>query len=470
MPGIVSYGAYIPLHRLSRRTIAEAFGEPGGQGEKAVANYDEDSVSMAVAAALDALTGRPAADLAAVYLATTTAPYAEKLAATTVAAALDCPAELRTADFTDSLRAGTTALLTGLETAAVQRAPVLVCAADCRLGGAQGSFEKELGDAAAAFVLGEEDVIARVVAVHSVAADFIDQWRSFGERIVRGWEERFVLAEGYFPQVKAAVEGVLAKTALTADRLAKVVLYAPNLRAHAAAVKMMGLKPEQVQDPLLDQVGNAGAAAVPLMLAAALEEARPGDLLLVVSQGQGCDALLLEVTDAIAELPPRRGVKGHLASKKTIDRYTTYLKWKNLLTVEAGRRPPRRRPSVPAVWRNRRQNLALVGSRCTACGTPHYPRQRVCIHCKAKDAMEPYAFVGKPARIATYTVDYLTISPDPPTVFAVVDFAGGGRVICEMTDVEPERLDIGLEVEMTFRRLYEADGLHNYAWKARMKR
>src|SRR5690606_31842401 len=133
--------------------------------------------------------------------ATTTAPYAEKQSATTVAAALNCREALRTADFTDSLRAGTTALLNGLETVQVQRAPVLVAAADCRLGGVQGSFEKELGDAAAAFVLGEEDVIAQLVAAHSVAADLIDQWRSAGERTVRAWEERFALQEGYFPQV-----------------------------------------------------------------------------------------------------------------------------------------------------------------------------------------------------------------------------------------------------------------------------
>lgn len=470
MAGIVSYGAYIPFHRLSRRTIAEAFGEPGGKGEKAVANHDEDSISMAVAAALDALTGLSAERLAAVYLATTTAPYAEKQSATTVAAALNCREALRTADFTDSLRAGTTALLNGLETVQVQRAPVLVAAADCRLGGVQGSFEKELGDAAAAFVLGEEDVIAQLVAAHSVAADLIDQWRSAGERTVRAWEERFALQEGYFPQVKAAVSGVLAKSGVRPDQLAKVVLYAPNARTHAAAVKMMGLQPEQVQEPLFDRVGNAGAASVPLMLAAALEEARPGDRILVVAQGQGCDALLFEVTEAITALPPRRGVKGHLTSKKAIANYTTYLKWKNLLPMEAGRRPQRRRPSVPAMWRNHQQNLAFVGSRCTACGTPQFPKQRVCVHCKTKDQMEDYPFADKTARIATYTVDYLTISPDPPTVFAVVDFDGGGRIICEMTDVDPSQLDIGMEVEMTFRRLYEAEGLHNYAWKARMKR
>jgi len=470
MAGIVSFGAYIPFHRLERKKIAEAFGEPGGKGEKAVANHDEDSLSMAVAAAQDALTGWPANRLAAVYFATTTAPYVEKQSSTTIAAALDCQAQIRTADFTDSLRAGTTALLAGLETVQAQGAPVLVTAADCRLGGAQGSFEKELGDAAAAFILGDQDVIAELVASYSVAADFLDQWRSQGDRTIRSWEDRFVLSEGFFPQVKAAVSGLLSQAGCRPQDLAKVVLYAPNARAHATAAKAMGLAPEQVQDPLFDRVGNAGAASVPLMLAAALEEAQPGDRILVVSQGQGSDALLFQVTDAIRKLPARRGVKGHLASKKQIAHYTTYLKWKNMLPLEAGRRPQRQRPSVPAMWRNHEQNLAFVGSRCTACGTPQYPKQRVCVHCKAKDQMEDYPFSDKKARIATYTVDYLTVSPDPPTVFVVVDFEGGGRIICEMTDTDPAQLDIGMEVEMTFRRLYEAEGIHNYAWKARMKR
>ncbi len=470
MAGIVSFGAYIPFHRLERKKIAEAFGEPGGKGEKAVANHDEDSLSMAVAAAQDALAGLRLDALAAVYFATTTAPYVEKQSATTVAAALDGKEQIRTADFTDSLRAGTTALLNGLETVQVQGAPVLVTAADCRLGGAQGAFEKELGDAAAAFVLGNRDVVAELVASHSIAIDFLDQWRSQGERTVRAWEDRFILEEGYFPQVKEAISGLLAKTGCKMRDLAKVVLYAPNARAHAMAAKMIGLAPEQVQDPLFDQVGNAGAASVPLMLAAALEEAKPGDRILVVSQGQGSDALLFRVTEEIRKLPERRGVKRHLASKKTIANYTTYLKWKNLLPLEAGRRPQRRRPSVPAMWRNHQQNLAFIGSRCTACGTPQYPKQRVCVHCKAKDQMEDYSFSDKTARIATYTVDYLTVSPDPPTVFVVVDFEGGGRIICEMTDTDPAQLDIGMEVEMTFRRLYEAEGIHNYAWKARMKR
>jgi len=146
------------------------------------------------------------------------------------------------------------------------------------------------------------------------------------------------------------------------------------------------------------------------------------------------------------------------------------LKWRQLLVTEPPRRPDPTRPSAPAMFRERRKKYAFYGSRCLACGTPQFPPQRICVHCQAKDNMEEYSFVKKPAVVATYTVDYLTFSQDPPAVFAVVDFEGGGRMICEMTDCDISKIDIGMEVEMSFRRLFEAGGISNYFWKARPKR
>ena len=69
--------------------------------------------------------------------------------------------------------------------------------------------------------------------------------------------------------------------------------------------------------------------------------------------------------------------------------------------------------------------------------------------------------------IATFTVDRLAYSPSPPVVFAVVDFDGGGRLPVELTDVDIDQVRIGARVELTFRRLFTADGIHNYFWKAR---
>ncbi|MCL6635998.1 MAG: OB-fold domain-containing protein [Peptococcaceae bacterium] len=470
MAGITSYGAYIPFNRLDRRRLQEAFGEPALPGEKAVANFDEDSVSMAASAALDCLAGADPGKVAAVYFATTTPPYREKQSATTIAAAVDARMDVRTADFTGSLRSGSAALLSGLDAVQAGAGPVLVAAADCRLGCAQGQFEQLAGDGAAAFLLGDENVIAELEASCSLSADIISVWRSADDRYVRSWEERFYITEGYQKAVYAAAKSVLKKAGLAAKDIARAVIYAPGPRYQAAVAAALGFAGEQVQDGLFGSVGSAGAAHAPMMLAAALEEARPGDRILFVTFGEGSDALIFRVTGAVADLPPRRGVKGHLGSKKVAINYQTYLKWRNMIPVEPPRRPDPDRPSVPAMWRGVRQNLSFYGSVCRRCGTPQYPRQRVCVSCQAKDEMDLYKFADRTGRIATYTIDYLTFSPDPPTVFAVVDFEGGGRMICEMTDCDPARIEIGMEVEMSFRRLFEAGGLHTYFWKARPKR
>ena len=84
--------------------------------------------------------------------------------------------------------------------------------------------------------------------------------------------------------------------------------------------------------------------------------------------------------------------------------------------------------------------------------------------------MEPYQFADRTAKIATYAIDRLAYSLNPPTVNVVIDFVGGGRFLCEMTDCEPDKVAIGDEVEMTFRRLFTADGVNNYFWKARPRR
>ncbi len=139
MSGIVSYGAYVPKYRIDRKLIYKAMGwlNPATfmPGEKAVANYDEDSVTMAVAAGIDCLTGIYRSKVDAVFFATTTPPYAERQNAEIIATALDCRADIRTADITDTSKAGTTAVLSAVD--AVKDGSlknVMVCAAVMRLG------------------------------------------------------------------------------------------------------------------------------------------------------------------------------------------------------------------------------------------------------------------------------------------------------------------------------------------------
>jgi hydroxymethylglutaryl-CoA synthase len=469
MVGILSYGSYVPYRRLTRAAIAAVLGVPPEKGERAVASFDEDSVSMGVEAARDALRAAPAIAVDALLFATTTPPYAEKLNAALVGAALRLPPELRALDLTGSVRAGLGALLQAADAVRGGARQALVAMADARLAAPEAKSERTGGDGAAAFLLGREDLLAEVVASASLTREFLDTWRAPGERFPHGWEERFALTQAHAPLLAQAAGAALERAGLRAEDLAAVVLDAPTPRAVADVAHRLGLPPARLADPLALTVGQTGAAHPGLMLANVLAAARPGDRILVALAADGADAAVLRVTEAAATRRPPRSV-GRLIESKGEVGYGSYLKWREILPTEPPRRPDPERPAGPPMLRSAAWKYGFVGSRCLACGTPQLPPQRVCVRCGARDRMEPYPFADRRARVATLTLDRLAFSPNPPTVNVVVDFEGGGRFICEMTDCEPERVAIGDEVEMTFRRMFTADGVHNYFWKARPKR
>jgi hydroxymethylglutaryl-CoA synthase len=469
MAGIVSYGSYVPYRRLKRAAIAQVLGVAAGKGERTVASFDEDSVSMAVEALRDALRGAPGPGVQALLFATTTPPYAEKLNAAIVGAAAQLPAEIRAADLTGSVRAGLAAILQAADTVQGGAPLAAVAMADSRLGAPEGKVEQTGGDGAAAFILGSHNVIAEIEASTSLTREFLDTWRAPGERFGHSWEERFALTQVYGPMLVNLIRTLLAKDKAAVSDLAKVVIDAPNPRAIDEAVRALKLDPARMADPLAATIGQTGAAHAGVMLASVLPACKPGDRILVAAAGDGADAMLLRVTPAAANYRPRRSVGGMIESKGDVS-YANYLKWREILPTEPPRRPDPERPAGPPMFRSERWKYGLVGSRCTACGTPQLPPQRVCVKCRKRDQMEAYPFADRSARIATFALDRLAYSLNPPTVNVVIDFEGGGRFLCEMTDCEPERIAIGDEIEMTFRRLFTADGVHNYFWKARPRR
>jgi len=469
MAGIVSYGSYVPYRRLKRAAIALVLGVAAGKGERAVASFDEDSVSMAVEALRDALRGAPGANVQSLLFATTTPPYAEKLNAAIIGAAAQLPAEIRAADLTGSVRAGLSALLQSADAVQGGASHAAVAMSDSRLGAPEGKMEQSSGDGAAAFIIGSHNVIAEIEASASLTREFLDTWRMPSERFAHSWEERFALTQVYGPMLVNLIRSLLDKAKITPADLAKVVIDAPNPRAIDEAVRALKLDPARLADPFAATVGQAGAAHAGLMLAGVLPAAKPGDRILVVAAGDGADALLLRVTPAAAHYRPRRSVGGMIESKGDVS-YANYLKWREILPTEPPRRPDPERPAGPPMFRAERWKFGLVGSRCTACGTAQLPPQRVCVKCRERDKMEAYPFADRSARIATFAIDRLAYSLNPPTVNVVIDYEGGGRFLCEMTDCEPERIAIGDEIEMTFRRLFTADGVHNYFWKARPRR
>jgi hydroxymethylglutaryl-CoA synthase len=470
MAGITSIGAYIPMYRLEQKEIARMWGGRGTGGTKAVAGYDEDAVTLAVAAAQDCMRQRDR-KVHALHFATTTAPYKEKQSAAIIAGAVDLDRRCRTADFTNSLRSGTIALNAALDAVNSGSAEeVLVAVSDCRMGAPKGRFEQILGDGAAAIAVGSDHVIAEVEGRYSIFEEFTDTWRKEADPFVKSGEGRFIHEAGYIPTMQEAVSGLMETHSLGAGDFSKIVYGASDAREHAGLAKTLGLDIARVQAPFFEQIGHTGTAAAFLMLIAALEEANPGDRILFANYGDGCDALLLLVTENAAAVHRRPTVADSLERTRSID-YGTYLNWRSLLPFEASSLPERAEPSLATRWRERRTISALYGVKCRNCGTPQInpigQRVRVCAACQTKDDFDAYKFSDKTGKLFTYAIDHLQPTKNPPGLNGVVDFDGGGRLICELTDYDLNRVEIGMPVEMTFRKLFQGEGIINYFWKAK---
>ncbi len=470
MVGIQSFGAYIPIFRLSRDAVAKAWGRGSLGGERSVANNDEDTATMAVEAVFDCLKGMDRGGIDGLFFASTTPPYREKQTACLLSTVADLREDLFTVDLANSLRAGTNAMImAGNAVKSEASKGVLVAASDCRLGHPRSDQEQSFGDGAAAVLFGNENAIAELEATHSMANEMADVWRNPEDTFVRSWEARWVLGEGYTAIMQKVVAALLQKCGLKPADIQKAVLPAPDARTHRDLLKRLGLDPKQAQDPLAAVVGDCGAAQPLLMLVGALEEASPGDRILLAAYGDGADAFLFRVTEQIKDFPPRRGLKGHLDSKLAIPSYERYLSYRGILETVPGD-PFRLLPSATAYWRDRDSILRCHGSRCRQCGTVTFPIQRVCYVCRSKDEYEQVRLSDQTGKVFTFSLDNLAgRSDDPVVVQTVVELDSGeaARFYCMMTDCVPAEVKVGMTVELTFRRIYEGAGFHNYFWKCR---
>jgi hydroxymethylglutaryl-CoA synthase len=478
MAGIVSFGAYVPRYRLKRMTIYGAMGwiNPANimlaQGEKAVANQDEDSLTMAAEAGIDCLKGFDRSKVDALYFASTTMPYLERQNSGIISMALNLRDDVRSADFSGALKSGTSALLSALEgVGSKSLRQAVVCAADCRLGKMGSPQEMIFGDGGASFLIGDEGVIAEFKGFYSLTADFVDHYRGSRTTFDRQWEDRWIRDLGFDELIPRAIGGLLKKCNVQIGDFSKIIFQCLYDSERRNLAKVLKLDPAKIQDPQHNTIGETGTTQSLLMLAHALEEAKPGDKLLVVSFGNGCDALSFQVTEGIGKLNGRRGVKGSLANRAELSSYQKYAVFRGMVPVDIGLRGEAdfvTRWSF--LWRKRKAVLGLIGSRCKKCGTPQYPPQRVCVNpeCGAVDQMEEYPFAEKKGRILSYTGDMLAASYDPPELYGYVQFDGGGRIMCNFTDCTLEDLKVGMPVAFSFRKKYydEKRDIHGYFWKA----
>jgi 3-hydroxy-3-methylglutaryl CoA synthase/uncharacterized OB-fold protein len=429
-----------------------------------VAWNDEDAITLAVAAGRNCLRGIDPQQVDGLVFASTTHPFQEKQAAALIARALDLRRDAHSTDLGGSLRAGTTALRTAWDAVeAGSSRTVLVIASDCRMAAPGSALEANLGDGAAAFLIGNQNVIARIEETHAISDEIVDVWRRTGDPFSHSWEDRFVIQEGYAPRTQEAVEGLLEKLGRSRSDYARYVLYAPDKRSHTGLIRALGVQADQVQDPLFGRLGNTGAAFAPMQLVAALEEAAGGDRILVASYGDGAEAISLEVTEQTRKTEPPRGISWHLARRRPVPSYQHYLESRGLTPHEW---PGSDGPGLSATvhFRERDDDISFRGQACRKCDSIQFPAQRVCETCFARDEFDPIRLADRVGRVVTYTLDFFFPTPDPPTVVSVVDI-DGARVHIQVADCPPEDIEIGMELEFSFRRIHEAGGRPNYFWK-----
>ena len=466
MRGIVSAAGYVPYRRLARADIAAFMGSGGGKGTRAVASHDEDTTTLGVEAARLALRGAPGHTPDALWFSTSRPAYLDKTNATAVAAALRLPGDTGAYDFGGALRSGTGALLAALRGAGT----TLVVGSDLRDGLPTSADEAAGGDAGAAVLVGDgPDLLAEFAGAASATDEFTDRWRAPGDRVSRLWEERFG-ENRYLALGRDALDRALKSAGLAAADIGRLVVTGMHGRAVSGLTRRLGLGEGVVADDLTTSVGQSGVAHPLLVLTATLESLAgstpTGTPVVLVHLADGADALVLRTGEALEAWRPPRPVAEQVAKGAPLT-YSKFLSWRGQLTPEPPRRPEPARVSSTAAHRNEEWKFGFVGSKDRSSGAVHLPPSRVSMEGGAVDDMDPVGMADALGTVVTSTIDRLAYSPSPPIVFAVVDFDEGGRYPVELTDTDANEIRAGSRVEMTFRRLFSADGIHDYFWKAR---
>jgi 3-hydroxy-3-methylglutaryl CoA synthase/uncharacterized OB-fold protein len=464
---------YLPRLRLER---SEVFAQhkwmaPGlrglAKGQRAIANWDEDVVTMAVAAARRLGRSGSLDDSNELTLVSTTLPFAERLNAGIVAAAIGVKPDALLRDAASSARAALAELAAALKRPASER-PIVLLAAERRIPRPASTQELIQGDGAAGALVGLGPGVASFIAHCSEHADLVDHFRESGSSHDYGWEERWVRDEGYSKIAASTLNRCLSDAGISAGDVAHFVMPAPLPRINEAIAKKLGIPAAALVSTEHETVGDLGCAQPLAMLDIALRAAKPGALILIAAFGSGCDALLLRRTDA-----PCPGDAP--AAGKAEASYLKYLSFTGQIDLEWGMRAEMdNKTALTAAWRDHARAARFEGGRCERCGTVQFPSTGVCVNpeCRAQGTQKPVSLADRPARVMSHTTDFLAYTPHPPFQFGHVDFEGGGRVLMEFADADAGELSVRLPLAMVYR-IKDFDrqrGFRRYFWKAALVR
>ena len=346
--GIVSYGVSIPRYRIRSEEIARVWGEDPdvikkglGVYEKSVPAPDQDTTTLSVDAARQAIArgGVDATTIGAIYVGSESHVYAVKPTATIVSEAIDADPHMTAADFEFACKAGTAAMQSamGMVKAGYIRNGLAI-GADTSQGAPGDALEYSASAGAAAFVIGSEDVVARIDHISSYTTDTPDFWRREGQKYPTHGG-RFTGEPAYFRHVREASERLMRNAGTTPKDYRYAVVHQPNGKFPVRICEKLGFTSEQYKTGLLTPViGNTYSGSSVIGLAAILDEAAPGDRIFMCAYGSGAgaDAFDMTVTDKILDLH-RAGtptVQDLVADKEYVD-YATYAKFRGKIVKGA---------------------------------------------------------------------------------------------------------------------------------------
>ncbi len=469
--GIASYGACIPRLRMSRAAIADAhaWAMPGlkgqGKGERALCSWDEDAITLAVAAARDCVRDNGRAKPTALTLASTTAPFADLLNAAIVASALDLPTSTSCNDASGSLRSGLSALAQALESTA--EGDALLLAADRRSAKPASVQEFQFGAGAAALQVGTDASIANYLGRESLTNLFVDHFRATGEKHDYFWEERWIRDEGVSRAVPAAAKKLLAKIGKGSADVQWFGLAGAPGGSDKLVAKALGIAPERLLPDFAGTVGDCGTAHAPLQLIHALENAKPGDLILVAAFGQGCEVLAFEMGEGTHK--PAMGLAKSIAARIPETAYLKMASFEGEIALDWGMRAETDvKAALTQHFRASDQINAFVGGQCKSCNTVQFPRLPNCVSCGASDSQTPFSLADQGGQIATWSADWLQFYLAPPLYVGLVQFDVGARLLMEIVEVGSAGLEVGTRLSMQFRVKARDAKRHysRYFWKA----
>ena len=474
MVGIHRLSAYLPKLRLQRSAIHEAHRwlAPGlasqSTGERTLAFWDEDAVTMGVEAARRVLdqSNLSKDKIDKVIFASTTAPFSDRKNASIIHAALQLPGTCQAIDMGGAHRAGLEALHCALEESKTS----LVVAADRPVARAASVDEMVYSDGASAAVISSDDPILELIGSASTSVDFVDHYRQSNQRFGHKWEDRWVREEGYLKIMPPIVGRAIESAGISPDQIDYFIMPCPIANVGVAVAKACAIGVNAHCDYLYDVCGDIGTGHAALMMANAIEKASVGGIVLLAQFGQGASVLVFRVTAAIANASANnvRKVINHGVKESN---YSKLLIFNDLLPWERGMRSEADTKTALSV--SHRYNSALmglVGSRCRETGVVQFPPSAIGVDgsLPEKGTYDPYPLADKGGRVSSHTLDALAYSMHPPSCYGLVDINGGGRLMMDFTDVDAAEIREGYAVRFCFR-IKDFDhqrGFRRYFWKA----